>query len=50
VKNKDDISKTDKLLWEEYTKDPKDVFDKEIGIKKKYIKLDLKLIYMDIIL
>jgi DNA-nicking Smr family endonuclease len=43
VKNKDDISKTDKLLWEEYTKDPKDVFDKEIGIKKKIYKTRFKI-------
>ncbi len=43
MKNKDDISKTDKLLWEEYTKDPKDVFDKEIGIKKKIYKTRFKI-------
>ena len=43
MKNKDDISKTDKLLWEEYTKDPKDVFDKEIGIKKKKYKTRFKI-------
>ena len=37
MKNKDDISKTDKLQWEEYTRNPKDVFDKEIQLKKKKI-------------
>jgi len=32
VKKKEDISNSDKTLWEEYLKHPKDVFDKELEL------------------
>jgi DNA-nicking Smr family endonuclease len=35
VKKKEDISDTEKKLWEEYLKNPKDLFDKELESKKK---------------
>jgi DNA-nicking Smr family endonuclease len=34
VKKKEDISNTDKESWEEYLKNPKDIFDKELEGKK----------------
>ena len=34
MKKKEDISKSDKAQWEEYLKDPKDIFDKEQKHKK----------------
>jgi len=34
VKKKEDISNSDKTLWEEYLKNPKDLFDKELEEKK----------------
>jgi DNA-nicking Smr family endonuclease len=34
VKKKEHISKKDKLDWEKYTKNPKDIFDKELEVKK----------------
>jgi len=34
VKKKEDISNSDKALWEEYLKNPKDLFDKELEEKK----------------
>jgi len=37
VKKKDDISLADKKVWEEYTKNPKDIFDKDIKEKNKII-------------
>jgi DNA-nicking Smr family endonuclease len=36
VKKKEDISNSDKELWAEYLKNPKDIFDKELGEKKKF--------------
>jgi DNA-nicking Smr family endonuclease len=36
VKKKEDISNTEKKLWEEYLKNPKDLFDKELESKKKF--------------
>jgi Uncharacterized protein conserved in bacteria len=45
VKDKDKISKKDKKTWEEYTKNPKDIIDKEEVfskiINKKRYKFDL---------
>jgi len=46
VKKKEEISLSDKSAWEEYTKNPKDIFDKELENKKipkiiKRIKFDL---------
>ena len=35
MKKKEDISETEKKLWEEYLKNPKDLFDKELENKKK---------------
>ena len=35
MKKKEDISDTEKQLWEEYLKNPKDLFDKELEDKKK---------------
>ena len=35
MKKKEDISDTEKKLWEEYLKNPKDLFDKELESKKK---------------
>ena len=34
MKKKEDISNSDKKLWEEYLKNPKDIFDKELEGKK----------------
>ena len=34
MKKKEDISDTEKKLWEEYLKNPKDLFDKELESKK----------------
>ena len=34
MKKKEDLSKLDKDQWEEYLKDPKDIFDKELENKK----------------
>ncbi len=34
MKKKEHISKKDKLDWEKYTKNPKDIFDKELEAKK----------------
>jgi DNA-nicking Smr family endonuclease len=36
VKKKEDISNFDKTLWEEYLKNPKDLFDKELNKKKSF--------------
>ena len=46
MKKKEEIPLSDKLTWEEYTKNPKDIFDKELENKKiskivKRIKFDL---------
>jgi len=35
VKKKEEISDSEKNLWEEYLKNPKDLFDKELEDKKK---------------
>jgi|TARA_B110000285_G_scaffold86671_1_gene99317 DNA-nicking Smr family endonuclease len=35
VKKKEDISNNEKKLWEEYLKNPKDIFDKELENTKK---------------
>ena len=34
MKKKEDISEVEKKLWEEYLKNPKDIFDKELDNKK----------------
>tara|TARA_B100000780_G_C21040505_1_gene417517 strand:+ start:299 stop:718 length:420 start_codon:yes stop_codon:yes gene_type:complete len=36
VKKKEDLSNSDKIEWEEYIKDPKDIFDKELINKKLF--------------
>jgi DNA-nicking Smr family endonuclease len=36
VKKKEELSNTDKAQWEEYLKDPKDIFDKEHIDKKSF--------------
>ena len=36
MKKKEDISNSDKELWAEYLKNPKDIFDKELDKKKKF--------------
>ena len=36
MKDKDKISKIDKKTWQDYLKDPKDIFDKE-SVNKKNI-------------
>jgi|TARA_B100000780_G_scaffold275185_1_gene241384 DNA-nicking Smr family endonuclease len=36
VKKKEDISDAEKKLWDEYTKNPKDLFDKELDKKILY--------------
>ena len=46
MKKKEEIPLSDKLAWEEYTKNPNDIFDKELENKKipkivKRIKFDL---------
>ena len=34
MKKKEELSNTDKAQWEEYLKNPKDIFDKELADKK----------------
>ena len=34
MKKKEDISDSDKELWAEYLKNPKDIFDKELAVNK----------------
>ena len=45
MKKKEDISNSDLKTWEEYTKNPKDIFDKDISrnkdLKKKRFRFDL---------
>ena len=36
MKKKEDLSNLDKIEWEEYIKDPKDIFDKELINKKLF--------------
>ena len=36
MKKKDDLSTIDRVQWEEYLKDPKDIFDKEQAGKKPF--------------
>jgi len=36
VKKKKDLSNQDKETWEEYLKDPKDIFDKELAAKSLF--------------
>ena len=36
MKKKEDISNNEKKLWEEYLKNPKDLFDKELENTKRY--------------
>ena len=36
MKKKEDIPEAEKKLWEEYTRDPKDLFDKELENTKRY--------------
>tara|TARA_B100000780_G_C21046601_1_gene420140 strand:+ start:33 stop:452 length:420 start_codon:yes stop_codon:yes gene_type:complete len=36
VKKKGDIADTEKKIWEEYLKNPKDLFDKELENKKSF--------------
>ncbi len=38
MKKKEDISKTDKKHWEEYLKNPRDIFDKDDNSEKSSIK------------
>ena len=38
MKKKQDLSDFDKTQWEEYLKDPKDIFDKELATKKSFEK------------
>ena len=38
MKKKEDISEVEKKLWEEYLKNPKDLFDKELESKKSFTK------------
>jgi DNA-nicking Smr family endonuclease len=38
VKKKEDLSNLDKVQWEEYIKDPKDIFDKDTVSKKSFDK------------
>jgi DNA-nicking Smr family endonuclease len=38
VKKKEDISSTEKKIWEEYIRNPKDLFDKELENKKPFSK------------
>ena len=35
MKKKEDISEVEKKIWEEYLENPKDLFDKELRIKKQ---------------
>ena len=45
MKKKEEISNSDLKTWEEYTKNPKDIFDKDISrnkdLKKKRFRFDL---------
>ena len=36
MKKKEELSNTDKVQWEEYLKNPKDIFDKELADKKSF--------------
>ena len=36
MKKKEDIPEIEKKLWEEYLKNPKDIFDKELDNKKQF--------------
>ena len=36
MKKKEDLSNTDKAQWQEYLKNPKDIFDKEKIVNKSY--------------
>ena len=38
MKKKENISNSDKVLWEEYIKNPKDLYDKEIEEKKTSLR------------
>ena len=49
MKDKDKISKKDKKTWEEYTKNPKDIIDKEEVFSKIINKKDINLIFMVLI-
>ena len=50
MKKKEDLSNSNKVQWEEYLKDPKDVFDKELSEKNHLAKIiDLVLICMDLL-
>ena len=50
MKKKEDISNSDKELWAEYLKNPKDIFDKELDEKKNLIVAKgIDLIYMDLL-
>jgi len=40
VRKKEDISSSDKESWEEYLKNPKDIFDKELDSKKLSNRLE----------
>ena len=40
MKKKEDISNSDKALWEEYLKNPKDLFDKELEEKKSVDRVE----------
>ena len=38
MKKEKDTPDLEKNLWEEYIKNPKDIFDKELDSKKKFIR------------
>ena len=40
MKKKEDTSETERKLWEEYVKNPKDLYDKELDNKKLYKKTE----------
>ena len=40
MKKKEDIPEAEKKLWEEYTRDPKDLFDKELERKKSVKRVE----------
>jgi DNA-nicking Smr family endonuclease len=40
VKKKEDIQDPEKKLWEEYIRNPKDIFDKELNYKKSFDRAD----------
>ena len=46
MNKKKDLSQEDKKTWEDYIKDPSDIYDKDKKIKKKLEKKDLNLIFM----